>query len=70
MAPKISVRVQVRWRADSGREACWRQLATLLLARVIPSQERGRAMVEPGDERQIEPDNQSAINICKKGRLP
>ena len=60
MPPKISVRVKVVWRADSGREACWRQLAKLLLAKAMPPHAYGRAAVEPGDERQEEPHNQSS----------
>jgi hypothetical protein len=67
MPPKISVRVQVRWRADSGREACWRQLAKLLLARAMPSHAYGRAAVEPGDERQEEPVDQTSADGAGAG---
>ena len=46
MPPKTSVGVQVRWHADSGREAQWRQLARLLLAKAMPSHGHGRAAQE------------------------
>ena len=48
MPPKTSVGVQVRWHADSGREAQWRQLARLLLAKAMPSHGHGRAASRTG----------------------
>ena len=58
MPPRPRVQVKVRWRTDCGREAEWRRLATLLLAKAMPPHERGRGTVEPGDEPQGEPLDQ------------